>query len=295
MAKRLVFVSLLVAAVSVSTRAIAATLSVAELAINDLVITEYLANPVGIADADGEYFEIFNTTGSTINLGGLVIRDDGSNSFTVTALTLAAHNFAVFSNADGSALGIIPDYVYGGSMALTNTDDEIGLYRQDGTAINQLSYDDGDFFGAGIAHELAVLNSITPDILTGPVSGTDFIAATAMLPFNNTGSPGFAGNTTIDLATVPLPASVWMFGSALSMLGWARRKASNAARNALKKNSGGNKQWSVFNDKKKGGDRQSTAHNLGCPAVSGPVPISNITGAIIPGPIKSRPVICAPL
>jgi hypothetical protein len=131
----------------------------------------------------------------------------------------------VFSSSDGSALGIVPDYVYGGGMALTNTDDEIGLYRPDGTAIHQLIYADGDFFGAGIAHELAVLSPATPAILTGPTSGPDFIAATAMLPLNNAGSPGFAGNTTIDLATVPIPASIWMFGSALSMLGWARRKA----------------------------------------------------------------------
>jgi len=235
MAKWLIFVSFLAAAVSVSTRTVAATLSVADLASNDLVITEYLANPVGVADADGEYFEIFNATASNVDLDGLVIRDDGSNSFTVTALTIAANAFAVFSSSDGSALGIVPDYVYGGSMALTNTDDEIGLYRQDGTAIHQLIYDDGDFFGTGIAHELALLSPATPAILTGPAAGTGFIAATAMLPFDNAGSPGFAGNTTIDLATVPVPASIWMFGSALSMLGWARRKAGKTAHMAMKK------------------------------------------------------------
>ena len=280
MAKWLVFVSLLVAAVSVSTRTIAATLSVAELAINDLVITEYLANPVGIADADGEYFEIFNTTGSTIDLGGLVIRDDGSNSFTVTALTLAAHDFAVFSNADGSALGIIPDYVYGGSMALTNTDDEIGLYRQDGTAINQLSYDDGDFFGAGIAHELAMLNPATPAHLAGPVSGSDFIAATAMLPLENIGSPGFAGNTTIDLATVPVPASIWMFGSALSMLGWARRRVCQTMRIAVQEKSGRSQRWNPFNDGKKSDDRQATAYYLDFPAAPDPVSVPVIIGSV---------------
>ena len=233
MAKWLIFVSFLAAAVSVSTRTVAATLSVADLASNDLVITEYLANPVGVADADGEYFEIFNATASNVDLDGLVIRDDGSNSFTVTALTIAANAFAVFSSSDGSALGIVPDYVYGGSMALTNTDDEIGLYRQDGTAIHQLIYDDGDFFGAGIAHELDLLDDATPGIVIGPASGTGFIAASSILPLGNFGSPGFAGNSTIDLSAIPLPAAVWMFGSALGMLGWARRKAGKSARIAL--------------------------------------------------------------
>ena len=225
MANWLVFISILVTAVSVSSRAIATTLTVADLATNDLIITEYLANPVGVADADGEYFEIFNTTPDQIDLGGLVVRDDGSNSFTVTALTIAPQSFAVFSSSDGASLGITPDYIYGSSMALTNTDDEIGLYRQDGAAIHKVIYDDGDNFGAGLAHELGVLELMTPAIVIGPASGTDFIAATAALPFANFGSPGFAGNTHIDLAAVPLPASVWMFGSALSMLGWVRRKA----------------------------------------------------------------------
>jgi len=228
MANWLVFISILVTALSVSSRAIAATLTVADLTANDLVITEYLANPVGVADADGEYFEIFNTTADSIELGGLVVRDDGSNSFTVTALTLAPLSFAVFSSSDGTSLSITPDYIYGSGMALTNTDDEIGLYRQDGAAIHKVIYDDGDNFGAGLAHELGVLDLMTPAIVVGPVSGTDFIAATVTLPFNNFGSPGFAGNTQIDLATVPLPASVWLFGSALSMLGWARRKAVRA-------------------------------------------------------------------
>lgn len=225
MSKWLVFLSVLSAAIAVSSRAIAAPLTVADLVPNDLVITEYLANPVGISDADGEYFEIFNTTGNPIDLAGLIVRDDGSNSFTVTALQLAPQSFAIFSASDGTSLGITPDYIYAGSMALTNTDDEIGLYRLDDTVIHKVAYDDGDNFGAGIAHELGTLDWMTPTLVNGPVAGMDFIAATATLPFNNFGSPGFAGNTSIDLAAVPLPASFWMFGSALGMLGWARRKA----------------------------------------------------------------------
>jgi len=281
MAKWLIFVSILSAAVSVSSRTIAATLSVADLAPNNLIITEYLANPIGVADGDGEYFEIFNTTENLIDLGGLVVRDDGSNSFTVTALTLAAQSFAVFSSSDGTSLGIIPDYVYGASMALTNTDDEIGLYRQDGTAIHQLTYDDGDFFGAGIAHELGMLNWTTPAVVTGPASGTDFIAATAMLPFDNTGSPGFAGNTTIDLTAVPLPASVWMFGSALSMLGWARRKASAMACLTQENLSTGNN----FHDQQAGNHQTTGAHVVGGFTAAGPVSIGS-------GPLDCGPIRC---
>jgi hypothetical protein len=204
----------------------AVVLSVADLAPNDLIITEYLADPVGVSDSLGEYFEIFNTTAADIDLAGLIVRDDGSNSFTVSAATVGAGAFAIFSGSDGSSLGLTPDYVYGGSMSLTNTDDEIGLFRPDDSLISKMVYTDGDFFGDGIAHELAAINSGTPSVLTGPASGTDFVGATLALPLGNFGSPGFAGGTTIQPPAVPVPAAVWMFGSALSILGWMRRKTS---------------------------------------------------------------------
>lgn len=200
------------------------TLSVAELAPNDLVITEYLANPVGVSDADGEYFEIFNATNDVIDLAGLVVRDDGSNSFTVSALIVAPRAFAVLASSDGMPLGLSPSYIYGSGMSLTNGDDEIGLYRPDDTLIGKLAYTDGDSFGAGVAHELDVLNASTPVLLSGPTAGADFVAATAALPLGNFGSPGAAGNTQIPVPAVPLPAGIWMFLSALSMLGWKRRR-----------------------------------------------------------------------
>ncbi|MFQ5634615.1 MAG: lamin tail domain-containing protein [Gammaproteobacteria bacterium] len=199
-----------------------ANLSVAGLPANGIVITEYLANPVGVADSAGEYFEIFNTTTSSVDLNGLVVRDDGSNAFTVGALVVAPRSFAVFSASAGVSLGLTPDYVYGG-MALTNTADEIGLYRPDDTLINKVSYTDGDWFGPGIAHELGALSAASPSLLSGPTLGSDFVAATLSLPLGNFGSPGAAGNTLVGPPNVPLPAAAWMFASALGMLGWSRK------------------------------------------------------------------------
>ena len=108
-------------------------------------------------------------------------------------------------------------------MSLTNTDDEIGLFRPDDTLIHKLSYTDGDFYGDGVAHELGLLGIGTPSLVQGPSAGTDFVAAVASLPAGNFGSPGFAGNTQIDLPAIPIPAAVWLFGSALGLLAWTRR------------------------------------------------------------------------
>ena len=56
------------ALILLSSGASAAILNTATLTPNSLVITEYLANPIGVSDSEGEYFEIFNTTNSDIDL-----------------------------------------------------------------------------------------------------------------------------------------------------------------------------------------------------------------------------------
>lgn len=202
----------------------AADLSLMDLGPGDLLVTEYLADPVGVADADGEYFEIFNSRSGSVDLTGLVVRDAGSNEFTVSELTIAGRGLAVFSGSDGSALGITPDYVYGGAMSLTNTDDEILLIGANGVPLFRAEYGDGDAFGDGISHELAFIG-INQAAAFGPGLGDDYIAASNALPNGNFGSPGTLGNS---LPAVPLPPAAWLFGSALVLLWETRRRCAAA-------------------------------------------------------------------
>jgi len=202
---------------SVLPTAQAAILTLDDLSPGDLAITEYLANPAGVADSEGEYFEVFNHRNSAVDLSGLVVRDDGSNRFTVGALTVDAGAFGVFGNGDGSALGLQVDYVYGASMSLTNAADEIVLAGAGDQELFRLAYTDGDVYGAGVANELAAL-------LPGLTSAVDadYRAASQPLLLGNLGSPGTAGSTS--LPAVPLPGAAWLLASALAWLAGIRRR-----------------------------------------------------------------------
>ena len=200
----------------------AATIGIGQLAPGDLQITEYLANPAGIADTTGEYFEIFNARSDDVDLDGLVVRDQGSNQFSVTGLVVPARSFAVLSNGDGNALGFTADFIYGNAMSLTNTADEILLESPDSGILFSLAWQDGDLFGVGVAHELRQLLSGRATAM-GAGLGDDFIAATGILPQGNLGSPGAAGNTVLTAQVVPVPAAAWLFGSALGLLLGQRR------------------------------------------------------------------------
>lgn len=97
----------------------------------DLVITELSANPDFVTDDNGEYFEVYNTTGRTLHLNDLVVSDDGGASFDVAQtpdapIELASNAYFVFAaNADTSTNGGIDVDFEWSSFGLTNGDDEI--------------------------------------------------------------------------------------------------------------------------------------------------------------------------
>jgi hypothetical protein len=96
----------------------------------DLVITEIMKNPAAVADANGEWFEIYNASGGEINLSGLEIKDDGTDSHTIPSdVLVAAGDYALLAiNDDSGTNGGLPpvDYEYSG-FTLDDTEDEIVL------------------------------------------------------------------------------------------------------------------------------------------------------------------------
>ena len=75
----------------------------------DLVVSEVMPNPTAVTDAAGEWFEIHNPTTTTFELMGLVVRDDGSNIFTVDqSLIIQPGAFLAFGrNGDAATNGEI--------------------------------------------------------------------------------------------------------------------------------------------------------------------------------------------
>jgi hypothetical protein len=73
----------------------------------DLVITEIMNNPSAVSDSAGEWFEIQNVSGTPLTLEGLVIQDDGSDSFTVSGASVVSawDYFVLGNNADPNTNG----------------------------------------------------------------------------------------------------------------------------------------------------------------------------------------------
>jgi hypothetical protein len=193
-----------------------ATNSYGALLTGELIISEVMANPAAVSDTNGEWFELYNSTDSTIDLNGLNFYDSGSNNHTINEpLFIEASSYLVLgrNNDTGANGGLVVDYVYS-NFTLGNTRDDIFIGFM-GTQLAALSYDsDGVFGAAGISAQwLGSGYGLTP--------GSFSYGA------GDIGTPGSQGSYDIPpVAAVPIPASGWLLASGLCslLIGKTRRK-----------------------------------------------------------------------
>jgi len=158
----------------------------------ELLITEIMANPEAVSDANGEWVEIWNATNHDLLLNGLTIEDAGSNQHVITSteqLVLPAKAYWVLAR-NGDVLtngGVVVNYVFQ-NFTLSNTSDQVIIHSADDILIDQVSYNAGWPVVSGASMELI------PDYQN--FSGNDLPEhwLPARIPFGagDKGSPGKA-------------------------------------------------------------------------------------------------------
>ena len=170
-----------------------------------IVITEVMANPASVSDSYGEWFEIFNTTDSTIDMHGWSIKDlDGDEhqllSDETTIPILPDEYFILAKNGDESQNGgVNVDYVYNG-YSLSNSDDEVILLDASGAIVDEVHYSNGWPFSSGVAMELH--NPLEDNSVI-----QNWYASTISYGNGDTGSPGIPFDGTLDIEKVLLNPS----------------------------------------------------------------------------------------
>ena len=101
-----------------------------------IAITEFINDPSGLSDADGEWLELFNYGSAPVDLNGWTLSDEDNDSFTIATseLIVPAGGYVVLA-ANKTAFetewlgGTSDDRVvqWGGSMAIANSGDELVL------------------------------------------------------------------------------------------------------------------------------------------------------------------------
>ncbi len=187
----------------------------ASIQVGDILISEVMANPSSVSDANGEWFEIFNASANTIDLNGITISDDGSNSHQInngSSLLIMPGAYLVLGRNGDTANngGYIAQYVYS-DFSLSNTLDQIVL-SENGNEFARLDYTGLPFGSAGISAEL-INQLLAPD-------ESDYqLTQNTQYGLGDFGTPGGSGSFQLtNVSSVPIPGAVWLFASALFVL-----------------------------------------------------------------------------
>ena len=143
-------------------------------AAGEIIITEIMANPGDASDIDGEWFEVYNTSGRTIDLHGCEVGSSGGNSFEIPgSLSINAGATLVFARSDAATAGLPAVDCICRDFSLSNSGDEITLTSIGGMVIDSVCYASP---AAGVSSQLLpeVYNSAdndTPEYWTASTSG----------------------------------------------------------------------------------------------------------------------------
>lgn len=198
-----------------------APVSAAYVAPGDLIITEVMANPDSVSDLAGEWFELHNLTGNSLDINGLTLSDNGSNLHVIDnggSLVIDPFGYIVLGRNGVTATngGYTAGYVYD-NFVLSNSEDEI-IISSSGTEIVRLEYDAG-FAVAGKSQELSGKVDFSLD-------GSNYVSSRTVYGIGDFGTPGGAGDSawTIAANPVPLPPAIWLFSSAiLGLMGLTKK------------------------------------------------------------------------
>ena len=148
--------------------------------VGDVVVSELMPNPNAVSDSVGEWLELRNTTASTINLVGFIIRDQGVDLFTLPSLTIVPHGFATLAAWGSSSQngGFTPSYVWpSNSFFLANSVDEIEVVAPGGLVV------DGFAYGTGTGISVPTGSSIERKDASAPPWAANFQTASPTATF----------------------------------------------------------------------------------------------------------------
>lgn len=128
----------------------------------DLIFSEMMIDPTAVPDVDGEWIELYNTSGTPIDVSGYTFHDLDYDSWVLSGpFVVPAYGYYVLCAETNPALnggvpcdGWFSRVSLGGGIALANGVDELVLSRPDGVEVDRVAYD-ATWFSTGSALGLA--------------------------------------------------------------------------------------------------------------------------------------------
>ncbi|HSM72639.1 MAG TPA: ExeM/NucH family extracellular endonuclease [Anaerolineales bacterium] len=168
----------------------------------DIVINEIMQNPNAVFDSAGEWFELYNTTSSAVDVNGWTIADNDIDSHVINnggPLLIPAGGYLVLgNNTDTGTNGGAPvDYSYGSSWFLSNGADEVVLLDGSMAEIDRVEYDGGTAFPDPTGASMALSDPALDNNV-----GANWCTSTTPFGAGDFGTPGAANDCVSSLPQI---------------------------------------------------------------------------------------------
>ncbi len=188
-----------------------------------IIINEVFQNPNAVSDADGEWFELFNSGLTDIDINGWTFSDNDTDSEIINnggSLIISSGGFLVLGkNSDFSANGgIVIDYQFSGGH-LANSADELALFDDLLQEVDRVEWDNGVTFPKNAGASMA-LTSFSADSSLG----SNWAASTLLQASGDFSSAGKCNDDVGQTCSVSVPEPTTFAIFALGMIGLASRK-----------------------------------------------------------------------
>lgn len=186
-----------------------------------VIIDEIMQNPSAVSDTRGEWFEVFNSSATGVDLFHWRIADLGSNAHVINAhVSLPGNGYLVLGRRAADNGGVTPGYVYGSDISLGNGADELLLFNASGIEMDRVEWDGGPAFPDPSGASMALLDPGLDNNV-----GANWTVSTAVFGAGDLGTPGaanfaapapdpapvaVAAPDTLGLALIPL-SLLWRF------------------------------------------------------------------------------------
>lgn len=191
----------------------------------EVVITEFMYNPVDLSDADAEWIELYNNTDEVRTLHNCTLEDASESRSRIRWLTLQPRQYTLLArDLDNEANGNL-NSEHGFSFSLGNSGDSITLVC-DETQIDTITYDETwpTATGRSLALNPDHLDATSNDDATSWCYGEDAYYDNDEETLSNLGTPGRENpacvfpDTTVDWCQLDRPWTVEVLAGTLATL-----------------------------------------------------------------------------
>lgn len=186
-------------------------------AVNGSVVINELAWAGSADSANDEWIELYNTTGSSIDLSGWKLRDDGVDAYTFpSGLIIGAHSYLLMEDSEAAVSTVNADLIF--NMSLANTGDSLQLADETGQVIDTVNASGGAWY-AGSTTSYATMERIDPfagDLAANFASSSGGSGALASAGAEVKGTPRALNSVSTPPATQPKVSAFFTEASAVA-------------------------------------------------------------------------------